>query len=248
MIQLSTLGVWGGFASLAPPYLNGNAKVYDGSFDWDRVEGFDQFDVDQASSILIAFEPSNVAGFEWFFTQGDDAQGNNAFYGFALDSLNNLRMYYRTTTSTLQNIIVQFSLTNAKHNMCFCYDGSGNTTGFTAYLDGVEISLPITPTAITGTWIHTTIDYLSIGAKAGTSFYSDNIRRVEWINREATSAEGVAVTNLTTGGSFGVSGIGVNQYRLAVDFNKTNGNPPATFDNTPSYTITSLGGATYTPY
>ncbi len=228
-------------------YLAGNAKVYDGAFDYDLVNSWEQ--IDRLQPFTMNFHAFYTpAPTTWLFAQGD----LETAIGLQVAIVPTLvQIIMRASASN--SIVVNFPLSepiNGYNSLIITYDGSSNANGLNVYLNSVQLSRSIVVNALSSSII--SIDYtdLLIGQRSfgnPTQRFSGRIKIYEVINRVATAGE---IAGASMKGSFRGAGIShaSGQYRLAVDFDKVDGQAPTTFAGTPTYTITPFGGATYVPY
>jgi hypothetical protein len=229
------LGFWSGGES----YLDGNAKVYDGSFDYDQIVGWSQIERTQAWAMNIATKINPSVAVRLLFEQGASSvdrgivvyitSADILFIEIANNSGN------RVVAETYKSIIIN-------------YDGGSNASGVNAYVDGVLATKTIVQNNLSATIIQAG-GTTEIGGRSPGSLLPFNglIRQFEIINRIATAGE---ISDTATFGSFRGAGVShaSGQYLLAIDTDKVNGQNLTTFAGTPTYTITAFGGATYTPY
>jgi hypothetical protein len=243
------LSYWGGAAN----YLVGNAKIYDGAFDYDsiRFSGVSGINTSQQYSINVNAKLIDALALPPIFANGHGMTSNFAQFDFVLSG----GLYYPRVVMQLnasnRGIWISDTPVVAGIPQSVIYirnTGSGfSPTTFSMFLNGVSAGVSYsqlgTPTAFTPNELFRIGGYNS-GVQR---YFKGQIRHFEIINRIATPIE---VGQANTTGSFQGAGIAHSsgQYLLAVDFDKTGTVSPTTFTSTPSYTITSLGGAAYTPY
>jgi hypothetical protein len=236
---------WGGSVN----YLAGNAKVYDGSFDYDQVASWSQLTYTSSFSILIALDIERIpiGTPEQIFQQGGSG-GNDPSLLIGLQN-NNIRFIMREISTKQLTALTPITL--GKKVIIVVFDASlpnNNTNKLRIFIEGAEPAKTYTNTSPFNI-VNGVIDYARIGRTTppSSTYFDGQIRQLEIINRVATPAE-IAAASAT--GSFRGAGIAHNsgQYLLAVDFDKMGTVPPTTFAGTPAYSITSFGGAAYTPY
>lgn len=227
--------IWGGVA-FNP--LDGNAQVFDGSFDYDTITAYQGQAQAQPFSQLIDVE---------FITK----KITIGLYSDVISGIG-LELFIESTGK------VRFLIVNGSGNLYFVNTSEVVNTGRNNFIftwNGSTASIYLNGTALTINTIANTLSgYLAgnrtatIGARGGgTDKLLGKYKTLEVINKVANAQE---IADAAAGGSFRSAGIGYGsgQYLLAVDFNKQDGEAPTTFAGTPSYIITAFGGATYTPY
>jgi len=227
-------------------YLDGNAKIYDGSFDYDTFNTWSTIFKASTISIFIALKAtvSTRSGIQFIAAQGDNLSSNNSNLIVYLDN-GRLHFYLQSSGGLLlvrSNNIVAIG----DNRLSITYDGSGTAAGVAFYEAGVAVGITTISNTLSGELLATTI--FRIGARIDAFFkLNANIGQLEIINSVASGAQQLAAAET---GSFRGAGIShaSGQYLLAVDTDKVNGQNLTTFAGTPSYTITAIGGATYTPY
>jgi len=233
-------------ASGFPPnfFLGGNAKIYDGSFDYDIATAWAQMERTQAFSVNIHLKlNASAATAQILFEQGASAFDRGIMLYF--NGSNQLRIEMQNTGGNRLVCVFPF-LGTGYASIILTYDGSSLASGINAYRDGVLLAKTVLQNNLTNTIISTNLD-LSIGARQfGSRLYLNAlIRRLEIINRVANSTEIAAAVST---GSFQGAGIALANYLLSIEFNKTGTANLTTIAGTPTYTITAFGGAAYTPY
>lgn len=241
---LPLTAVWGGAPFI--DYLEGNAQVFDGSFDYDRVINWNQTERTQPFSLNInAFFNTNslqpilstlnatlvsAAGIEILTISG--------FIRFIMQS--SFSIGIEKTTN------IAFS--SGYNSIIITYDGSSNASGVTCYINNVLTTFG-TPARdnLTGSIINAGNLAHPFGRPLDVSslYFKGKGKIFELINRVATTQE---IADATTTGSFRGAGVANANFLLSIDFDKVDGQDPTTFAGTPTYTITGFGGTTYTPY
>jgi len=225
-------------------YLDGPSKVYDGSFDYDRVGAFLVPPSTSPFTVLITLNLTAINRLQRTFRA--IGGGNVGFEITILDTnfidfgvyvafpINALLM--RTTTT----------IATGRQTLIFTYDGSRTLAGINAYRNGVLFGKTALFNSL-GVRGAVTLDAFIGSNGSASELLNSNIRQLEIINRVATPAE---IASASTSGSFRGAGIthASGEYLLAIDTDKVNGQNLTTFSGTPSYAMTAFGGATYTPY
>jgi len=227
-------------------YLAGNAKIYDGSFDYDIISSFSQLDRTDAFSIMFDLNLSIISGFRAIFVQG----ASNGVGGGMFALLNGTQLLFRlerVAGSSLQ--VVYNSFANiGRQNIAVTYDGTSTAAGVKVYKDGVFVAQSSSSNSLSGSIINATYPQITIGSGFPvSSFLGAKLKIFEIINRVATAGEVLLAAQT---GSFRGANIPFSSglYRLAVNTNQTGTANLTTFASTPTYTITAFGGAAYTPY
>lgn len=235
-------------------YFAGNAKVYDGTFDYDIVQSVDFLDFDTPIGFCCAFELERNNVLQYLLQFGRNV--TSLSQGFARITPLSDATFQILITSAGSNarIIYQSSelLIVGKNIIALSYDGSGTAAGLRVYVNGV-LDVPTSSTTV-GTL--TTIkpyqgaDVLSIGANAtstGANSYTQGyIKRFEFLNVEPSDADLQAACNATTGGSFKAAGYSPADFFLEMDFNRVDGQTPIELAD--GRTVNSFGGPTYVDY
>lgn len=225
-------------------YLAGNAKIYDGTLDYDVATGALPVNYTQTisflSHVLISPTTSN-------FIFSTRATTNTGLF-VARNSVGGITVQYTANSGFFDAVFNGITITAGYYCLVVVKTNSlFSGTSIRLWINGVEAAR--TSNTTSGIAGSTATNSIVIGASnlLGGNKFVGRIRQLEIINRVATPSEVLAAS---AAGSFRGAGIAHNsgQYLLAVDFDKTGAVPPTTFANTPPYTITSFGGAAYTPY
>ena len=230
---LPLTAIWGGLAD----YRGGNAQRFDGVFDTDSFN-IAAIQRDEPLSYLFEFNGTGAGGQSLISIQG---------IGIRVRISSFISIQYRSTGGQSGDFEVRFPYpTNENCNFIFTVDGTSSAGGVRGYLNGIEQIATIASDNLTGNLSASGVSF--IGSQAGAVNFLDGlIKQVEIIDRVATPAEcGLA----GTASSFRGAGIAHNSglYRLAVDFDKVDGQDPTTFTGTPHATIVAIGGSQYENY
>lgn len=235
--------IWGGFT---PPFLGTTAQVFDGSFDYDIISNWDDVDFTGAFSILIDYE-KKVETTDYTFTQGSLSESR--FLGLS-QQLGDCWLRLRSVPGNT-GIVLRFPIPIGRNRICITKSAGLLANTVTAYLNGVNVSYTVLTNTL-ASYIPSTVTNAYIwGSNLGQSRILGNVANIEILNFKATDTQAVNATSSSTAiASFTRAGIPYNtsNYRLAVNFDKINGENPTSRDNTPVYTITGIGGTTYGTY
>ena len=235
------------------PYIAGNAKVYDGTFDYDTVNSWTEVNKGQAWTINIQALIDSLASNITFLNQGLISVTfppyiNNR--GLAISVRTDGLISINMSNSNTNRIIVRFSAVEVGYNSIFItYDGSGSAAGFTARANGNDLTRAIVQNTLTGSILQSTLKTVIIGASPeNNSFrnYVDGlIKKMQWLDTDYSGTQ--ALLDAEQVGSFeGI--VDDARFLLDPDFNQTGITDLTTRSGTPTYTITASGGAAYTKY
>ena len=230
------------YGNTAPAYLLGNAKVYDGSFDYDDGALWAQLDRTTAHSFNINLLITTISGGREIFMQGNITGGR-----YSIRIAGGVLNILMQRTAAINELQFTTTITAGYNSIIITYAGNGNVGGFNVYVNGITMSKTTIANTLTSSIISATTSF-RIGARNNTpiTFILGRIRQLEIINRVASPTE-IALASIT--GSFQGAGTVSNaEYLLAVDFDKTGTANLTTRASTPTYTITAQGGAAYTQY
>jgi len=232
------------YGNSLPSYLIGNAKVYDGSFDYDTALAWLQSERTQAFSYNIH---AYITSAGIICMEGLLNDAGTSIRGVVIRLLSIGQLQISIANSNLNSIAIRINadFTGYK-SIVITYNGNSNASGVECYVDGVAQTKAVITNALSATIISPTTQFIISGRNSGQTKITGKIRQIEKINRVATANE-IALASLS--GSFQGTGTVSNaEYLLAVDFDKTGTANLTTRASTPTYTITAQGGAAYTQY
>jgi hypothetical protein len=135
---------------------------------------------------------------------------------------------------------------NQRYVIVANYNGNGLASGFEITVNGVLQTNTVIFNNLLNRNTQSSANFTIGKFTTSSAFYlKGRLKQLEILNRVATSGE-IAAASAT--GSFQGAGIALADYLLSVDFDKTGTVNATTRTGTPSYTITAIGGASYTQY
>lgn len=225
--------IWGGSAN----FLDGNAQLFDGVFDYDIISSMEAIQIPY--SILINAEI--LGGLTYVFFDNRDG-GLVSSNGLAVAVFPDRTIFLNNQLDGGQRVSTSSALPLGNNNIII----TASSGSISIYINGVDSTVSVNAPIISNP---SPVRDAKIGVlQDASSFkYKGKFKTLEILNREATAQE---VADASATKSFRGAGIAFDSgdYYLAVDFDKQNGENPTTFAGTPSYTITGVGGTTYTPY
>lgn len=242
MILSSTIATLG-----AVDYFAGNAKIYDGSFDYDIFNPSIQImPFGQPITVCWSLYPQ-VENFTLLDSQETFVGARNGFsMGFVTPSQPFVRLNAVSGNQFLVRSVESVAL-NTKSVVLITYNGNGIASNIKLFAGGAKltnnITLDQTPNSISFN-----NEPFTIGARGRLidNLFQGYLKRYEVINRVVTDAE--ALTVMEEGSLRSVEKNRAN-FLIDLDLNKADGNAPTFFADSPQYgTITSFGGATYIDY
>ena len=228
-------------------FLLGNAQVFGGSFETDRIVLFPTPDINAATTYNINIIRETTAS-SFFLYHNSFTGGNTKGETILVLPDGRIRYEIQNNVNGILRAETDGSIPlDTATSIIITYDGSTNASGVEIRIGGVLQTL-------------TTIDTLTIfqvgvgaqtligGRVASSSFrFKGKMKIFEKLNKVASPAE-IAGAELT--GSFVGGGIPHNSgdYLLALDFNKQDGEVPTTYADTPFYDVVVSGTADYEQY
>ena len=230
-------------------YRSGNAKIYDGSFDYDEGAVWSRLNTNTPFSMLFDFVPQVGFASGLLWSQDNMIATSRAIYvqilggGAVRFTISNGGSGSWLIIDTISTIAL-----NAVTNIIITYDAGLIAAGAKIYFNGILQSTNVVGNTLSGTIAQASTTF-SIGELNGLGFsgskFTGKIRQLEILNRVASTGE---ISSAGSSGSFQAASVPLSDYLLAVEFNKTGTANLTTRTGTPTYAITAFGGAAYTPY